>query len=105
MHKKEIVAHLTAELGFEAVDLGPVAAAVGATEALADVMRLLMIDDGRHGRAHLALRSLTKQSTIRSASVSLPPMPRMAHERLDASDSEAGSGAGGTLRPSPLAPT
>ncbi|MEM1046973.1 MAG: NAD(P)-binding domain-containing protein [Pseudomonadota bacterium] len=55
---KAIVSELLNDLGFEAVDLGEGAAAFRAAEALGDVIRLLMIDGGRGGRAHLGLSVL-----------------------------------------------
>lgn len=55
---KAVVAQLASELGFEAVDLGEGTAAMRAVEALGDVIRLLIIDGGRGGRAHLTLGQL-----------------------------------------------
>lgn len=55
---KEIVASLMRDLGFESVDLGSGPTALRAAEALGDVIRLLMIDGGHGGRAHLALKTL-----------------------------------------------
>jgi predicted dinucleotide-binding enzyme len=55
---KRIVANLLAAMGFEAVDVGAGPVALRAVEALGDVIRLLMIDGGRGGRANLQLRML-----------------------------------------------
>lgn len=55
---KGLVAELSADLGFAAVDLGDGPAAFRAAEALGDIIRLLMIDGGRGGRAHLVLTEL-----------------------------------------------
>jgi predicted dinucleotide-binding enzyme len=55
---KQIVAQLAAELGFDSVDVGAGRAAFRAVEALADVLRLLMIDRGKGARANLQLRLL-----------------------------------------------
>lgn len=57
---KRLVADLVGDLGFEAVDLGSGRAAYRAAEALGDVIRLLMIDGGKGGRAHLVLSRLPK---------------------------------------------
>ncbi|MBV9077431.1 MAG: hypothetical protein JO048_08100 [Methylobacteriaceae bacterium] len=57
---KAIVAGLAGELGFAAVDAGSGPAAFRALEALGDVVRLLMIDGGRGGRAHLVLTELPR---------------------------------------------
>lgn len=56
---KSVVTGLLAELGFEAVDLGAGGVAFRAAEALADVIRMLMIDGGRGG-ANLQVRTLPK---------------------------------------------
>lgn len=55
---KEAVGTLVRDLGFEPVDLGSGPAAMRAAEALGDVIRLLMIDGSRGGRAHLSLQTL-----------------------------------------------
>ncbi|MEO0417324.1 MAG: NAD(P)-binding domain-containing protein [Pseudomonadota bacterium] len=55
---KAIVAQIVQDLGFEAVDLGAGPAAMRATEALGDVIRLLMIDGAHGGTAHLTLGNL-----------------------------------------------
>ncbi len=55
---KTKVAALLADLGFTAVDLGTGPAALRAAEALGDVIRLLMIDGGHGGRAHLTFGTL-----------------------------------------------
>ncbi|WP_179954255.1 NADPH-dependent F420 reductase [Denitrobaculum tricleocarpae] len=55
---KSQVAELSKDLGFKAVDLGSGPAAFRAAEALGDVIRLLMIDGGMGGRAHLTLSQL-----------------------------------------------
>lgn len=52
------VGDLLADLGFTPVDLGTGPAALRAAEALGDVIRMLMIDGGRGGRAHLTLGTL-----------------------------------------------
>jgi 8-hydroxy-5-deazaflavin:NADPH oxidoreductase len=55
---KQMVAALAKDLGLQAVDLGEGPAAFRAAEALGDVIRLLMIDGGHGGRAHLVLTRL-----------------------------------------------
>lgn len=55
---KAVVGDLLNDLGFNAVDLGEGPSAFRAAEALGDVIRLLMIDGGRGGRAHLGLSVL-----------------------------------------------
>lgn len=55
---KDAVARIARDLGFIAVDLGGGPAAMRAAEALGDVIRLLMIDGQRGGRAHLILTAL-----------------------------------------------
>ncbi|MEL6964024.1 MAG: NAD(P)-binding domain-containing protein [Pseudomonadota bacterium] len=55
---KSDVGDLMLDLGFEPVDLGAGVAAMRAAEALGDVIRLLMIDGGYGGRAHLSLTRL-----------------------------------------------
>jgi len=55
---KQIVAMLLHDLGMEAVDLGTGPVAYRAAEALGDVVRLLIIDGGLGGRAHLRLAML-----------------------------------------------
>ena len=55
---KAAVAKLLDDLGFAPIDLGEGVAAMRAAEALGDVIRLLMIDSGRGGRANLQLRVL-----------------------------------------------
>lgn len=55
---KATVSQLAGELGLEAVDAGAGAPAFRAVEALGDVIRILMIDGGRGGRAHLTLKML-----------------------------------------------
>lgn len=55
---KALVGELSAQLGFQAVDVGAGPAAFRAAEALGDVIRLVMIDGGRGGRAHLKLEGL-----------------------------------------------
>lgn len=55
---KSMVAVLSEELGFEAVDLGSDPVAFRVAEALGDVIRFLMIDGGRGGQAHLTLTQL-----------------------------------------------
>lgn len=59
---KRMVAALVEQLGFEPVDVGDTVAAVRAVEALGDVIRLLMIDGKRGGRAHLKLVTLPPPS-------------------------------------------
>jgi len=58
---KAVVAGLAGELGLSAVDLGPVRLA-RAVEALADVIRLVMIDGRRGFRAHLHVSDLPEPS-------------------------------------------
>lgn len=55
---KQTIGALAKDLGFEPVDLGAGPAAMRATEALGDVIRLLMIDGGRGGTAHFSLGAL-----------------------------------------------
>ena len=55
---KATVAALAADVGFESVDVGASPAAFRAVEALGDVIRLIMIEAGRGGQAHLVLRNL-----------------------------------------------
>ncbi|HEV2605569.1 MAG TPA: NAD(P)-binding domain-containing protein [Microvirga sp.] len=55
---KVAVAKLAADLGFLAVDVGSDRASLRAVEALGDVIRIIMIDAGRGGRAHLSLNTL-----------------------------------------------
>ncbi len=55
---KAVVGDLLSELGFEAIDVGADAVALRAVEALADVLRLLMIAGGKGARANLQLRML-----------------------------------------------
>lgn len=55
---KDLVGALVRDLGFEPIDLGTGPAAFRAAEALGDVVRLLMIDGRRGGRAHLRLVTL-----------------------------------------------
>jgi len=55
---KAVAKELAESLGFAAVDAGASPFAMRAVEALADVVRLLMIDGGRGGRAHLVLAEL-----------------------------------------------
>jgi 8-hydroxy-5-deazaflavin:NADPH oxidoreductase len=55
---KRAVTTLAAELGFEAIDVGSGPLAMRAVEALGDVIRVLMIDARRGGRAHLRLTTL-----------------------------------------------
>ncbi len=55
---KTLVNTLAADLGLETIDMGSGPAAFRAVEALGDVIRLLMIDGGRGGRAHLILKTL-----------------------------------------------
>ena len=55
---KAIVAQLANELGLPAVDAGTGAPAMRAVEAMGDIIRLLMIDVGFGGRAHLSLTML-----------------------------------------------
>jgi predicted dinucleotide-binding enzyme len=50
---KGVVAQIAERLGFAAIDLGSGPAALRAAEALGDVIRLLTIDGGHGGRAHL----------------------------------------------------
>jgi len=57
---KGIVGGLARELGFAPVDLGTGPAAFRAAEALGDVIRILMIDGRRGGRAHLRLTTLLR---------------------------------------------
>ena len=57
---KATVGTLLTDLGFTPVDLGSGPAALRAAEALGDVIRLLMIDGGHGGRAHLTLTTLPK---------------------------------------------
>ena len=59
---KEAVGRLAADLGFDSVDIGQGAAAFRAAEALGDVIRLIMIDGGKGGRAHLRLVDLPAPS-------------------------------------------
>jgi len=55
---KRIVSRLLDDIGFEAVDIGDTPAAMRAAEALGDIIRLLMIDGQRGGRAALKLTTL-----------------------------------------------
>ena len=55
---KSAVASIAADLGLEAIDLGQGPAAFRAAEAMGDVIRLLMIDGGLGGRAHLRVTRL-----------------------------------------------
>ncbi|MFN3945250.1 MAG: NADPH-dependent F420 reductase [Allosphingosinicella sp.] len=55
---KAAVAKLAGDLGFQAVDVGSGPAAFRGVEALGDVIRIIMIDAGRGGRAHLSLNTL-----------------------------------------------
>lgn len=55
---KSIVAALSDELGFKAIDLGAEPVAFRAAEALGDVIRYIMIDGGKGGQAHLSLTQL-----------------------------------------------
>ncbi len=55
---KEAVARIAHDIGFGSVDLGSGAAAMRAAEALGDVIRLLIIDGGHGGRAHLGFSML-----------------------------------------------
>lgn len=55
---KAAVGELLTDLGFLPVDLGSGPVSLRATEALGDVIRLMMIDGGRGGRAHLTLGTL-----------------------------------------------
>ena len=57
---KLVVGALVQDLGFEPVDVGAGPAALRAAEALGDVIRLLMIDGGLGGTAHLSLTRLPK---------------------------------------------
>ena len=57
---KETVGTLVQDLGFAPVDLGSGPAAMRAAEAMGDIIRLLMIDGGHGGTAHLSLSSLPK---------------------------------------------
>ena len=55
---KSVVSELSEDLGFTAVDLGESAASFRAAEAMGDVVRLLMIDGGHGGQAHLKMTKL-----------------------------------------------
>jgi hypothetical protein len=55
---KETVGTLLGQLGFDAVDLGIGAVAFRAVEALGDVIRLLIVRQGRGAQANLQLRML-----------------------------------------------
>lgn len=55
---KSVVAALSDELGFTAIDLGADPVAFRAAEALGDVIRYIMIDGGKGGQAHLSLTQL-----------------------------------------------
>ena len=55
---KAAVGELLSDLGFLPVDLGSGSVSLRAAEALGDVIRLMMIDGGRGGRAHLTLGTL-----------------------------------------------
>jgi len=55
---KEAVTQIAQDIGFGSVDLGTGAAAMRAAEALGDVIRLLIIDGGHGGRAHLGFSLL-----------------------------------------------
>ncbi len=57
---KQSVGSLVQDLGFQPVDLGSGPAAMRAAEAMGDVIRLLMIDGGHGGTAHLKLIDLPK---------------------------------------------
>ena len=57
---KGIVGGLVQSLGFEPIDLGTGPAAFRAAEALGDIIRILMIDGHRGGRAHLKLITLPR---------------------------------------------
>ncbi|MEL7468937.1 MAG: NAD(P)-binding domain-containing protein [Pseudomonadota bacterium] len=57
---KQSVGLLVQDLGFQPVDLGSGPAAMRAAEAMGDIIRLLMIDGGHGGTAHLKLVSLPK---------------------------------------------
>ena len=55
---KAQVGELLTDLGFASVDLGSGPAALRAVEALGDIIRLMMIDGGHGGRAHLTFTTL-----------------------------------------------
>ncbi|AXC13857.1 putative reductase [Acidisarcina polymorpha] len=55
---KRIVAEIASTLGFEAIDLGSSPAALRAIEALGDIIRLLMIEEGQGGDAHIKVIKL-----------------------------------------------
>lgn len=55
---KSLVAALSDELGFKAIDLGSEPVAFRAAEALGDVIRYIMIDGGKGGQVHLSLTQL-----------------------------------------------
>ena len=55
---REAVSRIARDIGFGSVDLGAGVAAMRAAEALGDVIRLLIIDGGHGGRAHLGFSML-----------------------------------------------
>ena len=55
---KAAVGALLTDLGFLPVDLGSGPVSLRAAEALGDIIRLMMIDGGRGGRAHITLSTL-----------------------------------------------
>ena len=62
---KKVVSGLAEELGYGSIDVGVWPAALSAVEALGDVIRLIMIDGGYGGRAHLQLTVLPSPVTRR----------------------------------------
>jgi predicted dinucleotide-binding enzyme len=57
---KNVVSSIARELGFDPVDLGGIERA-RAIEAMGDIIRLVMIDGKRGGRAHLSLTMLPER--------------------------------------------
>lgn len=57
---RDTVAELASGLGFECTDLGPGNVAMRAAEALGDVIRFIMIDGKKGGRANICVRMLAE---------------------------------------------